>query len=328
MAHFDLPLAELEQYRPRIDEPDGLDAFWERTLAETREFPLDLQLTEVENHLALVTTYDVTYSGFGGTRVKAWLHVPAGAAGPLPAVVEFLGYSGGRGLPHQHMSYALAGYAHLVMDTRGQGWGWRAGDTPDDVPTTTAGAVPGSMTRGIESPETYFYRRVFADAVRAVDAAMAAPLVDPARVAVAGGSQGGGIAIAAAALHPQVAAALVDVPFLCHFPRALTLTDNDPYHEVVRFLARYHEAEEAVMRTLAHVDGAVLAARATAPTLFSVALMDATCPPSTVFAAFNRWGGQDKRIAVYPFNQHEGGDEHHQVRKYAWLAERLRPTAV
>ncbi|WP_129338441.1 acetylxylan esterase [Cellulomonas endophytica] len=322
MAQFDLPLGELEQYRPELAEPADLDAFWSDTLALTRSHPLDLVMEPVDNHLALVTTYDVTFSGFGGTRVKAWLHVPAGTSGPLPGVVEYVGYSGGRGLAHQHVAWAVAGYAQLTMDTRGMGWGGRTGATPDDDPGAGLIAAPGHMTRGILDPATYFYRRVYADAVRAVDAALASGLVDPDRVVVAGGSQGGGIAIAVAALRDDLAGALVDVPFLCHMERAIRVTDNDPYAEVVRYLRRNRDHVDAALRTLSYVDGAVLAPRATAPTLFSVGLMDATCPPSTVFAAFNRWGSTDREIAVYPYNQHDGGDEHHQVRKYDWLAKR------
>ena len=55
--------------------------------------------------------------------------------------------------------------------------------------------------------------------------------------------------------------------------------------------------------------------------MFSVALMDDTCPPSTVFAAFNAWGGEPKEILVYPYNRHEGGQQFHDVRRLAFLHE-------
>ena len=48
------------------------------------------------------------------------------------------------------------------------------------------------------------------------------------------------------------------------------------------------------------------ARRATAPAWFSAALMDEICKPSTVFGAFNAYGGP-KTIDVFPFNNHEGG---------------------
>ena len=61
---------------------------------------------------------------------------------------------------------------------------------------------------------------------------------------------------------------------------------------------------------------------ATAPALWSVALMDLTCPPSTVFAAYNSYGGP-KEIEVYEFNDHEGGDAFQRTRQLAWLAATL-----
>ncbi len=171
------------------------------TLADARAHDLAATFEPVDNHLSVISTLDVTYAGFGGSPVRAWLHLPADRPGPLPAVVEYLGYGGGRGLAHERVLWAAAGYAHLVMDTRGQGSTWAVGDTPDP---DAAGAPfhPGFMTQGILDPATYYYRRVFVDAVRAVEAVRAHHLVDPARVAVTGGSQGGGISIAVAALVP------------------------------------------------------------------------------------------------------------------------------
>lgn len=103
------------------------------------------------------------------------------------------------------------------MDTRGQGSGYSAGDTPD--PAGSEPAYPGYLTRGILDPATYYYRRVFTDAVLAVDAVRELLGVDGSRVAVAGGSQGGGIALAGAGLRDDLAAVLADVPFLSDFRR-------------------------------------------------------------------------------------------------------------
>ena len=129
------------------------------------------------------------------------------------------GYNGGRGLAHEHLSWALAGYAHLVTDTRGQGSRWSVGDTPD--PVGSAPAQPGFTTRGIGDPRDHFYRRVFADAVRAVEAVCSHGAVDPGRVAVTGARQGGGVALAVAALAPELTALMCNVPFLCHIARGV-----------------------------------------------------------------------------------------------------------
>jgi cephalosporin-C deacetylase len=322
MAQYDLPIDELRAYRPALAAPTDLDAFWARTLTEARTHDLDATFTLVDNGLTLVDTYDVTYRGFGGAPVKGWLQLPAGARDPVPAVVKYVGYGGGRGLPHEDLLLAAAGYASLIMDTRGQGSTWSVGETADREADGSP-AHPGSMTKGILDPDSYYYRRVFTDAVRAVEAARVHPAVDGARVAVTGGSQGGGIALAVAALVPDLAGAAPDVPFLCDFPRATTLIDRDPYAEIARYLKAHRDHVDQVFRTLSYFDGAILGRRATAPALFSVALMDQICPPSTVYAAYNAYAG-DKRIVEYPFNDHEGGQAFHDQVKLRWLAERLR----
>lgn len=327
MPIFDLPLAELERYQPDLAEPTDFDEFWSLTLAEARAFDLALDVRPVDAGLPLVDVADVTFAGFGGHPIKAWLLRPAGSAESgevLPAVVGYLGYGGGRGLPVEWLAWANAGYAHLVMDVRGQGSAWSVGgETPD--PVGSAPASPGFMTRGITAPQEYFYRRVMTDAARAVDAVRALPGVDAARVAVAGGSQGGGLALAAAGLVGGLAAVLADVPFLCHYRRAVDVTDSMPYQEIVRYLAVHRDHEAAAFRTLAYHDGVSHARRATAPALFSVGLRDDTCPPSTVFAAYNNYGAlaatrPETQIEVYPFNRHEGGQAFHQRRQMEWLS--------
>ena len=322
MALFDLPLDELRTYRSTAVEPADFDQFWSKTLAETRAHDLDARFERVETGLAAVEVYDVTFAGFGGQPVKGWFVLPAGTTEPLPVVVEFIGYGGGRGQAHSHLLWASAGFAHFVMDTRGQGSGWATGDTPDPVGSTPA--YPGFMTRGIEDPHDYYYRRVFADGVRAVEAARSHPLADATRTAVTGVSQGGGITIAVSGLVPDLVAVAPDVPFLCDFPRALTLTDSNPYREVGNYLKTHRNRIEQARRTLGYFDGVHFAARAGAPALFSTALEDAVCPPSTVFAAFNAYGHQDKAIEVYDFNGHEGGGPFQQAAQLAWLPQRLR----
>jgi cephalosporin-C deacetylase len=319
---FDMPLAELREYRPDRTEPADFDAFWASTLARAREHDLDARFDSFDSGLSTVDTFDVTFSGYGGDRIKGWLQLPRGAQAPLPCVVEFIGYGGGRGLPHEWLLWSAAGYAHLIVDSRGQGSTWRAGDTPDHEPEGGNPQVPGVMTKGILDPETYYYRRLFTDAVRGVETARAHPSVDPGRVVVAGGSQGGGMALAASGLVPDVAAVLTDVPFLCHFRRAIEITDNAPYSEIARYCRTHRDHEERVLTTLSYFDGLNFAARAQAPALFSVALMDFTCPPSTVYAAYNHYAGP-REIRVWKFNDHEGGEAFQQAEQLRYLAARL-----
>ncbi|WP_345713995.1 acetylxylan esterase [Kineococcus glutinatus] len=320
----DVPEAELRAYRSSVTEPAGFAEFWDGTLAEARAAGGGVRLEPVDTGLVTVDVFDVTFPGFAGEPVRAWLRLPAAAlrpAGePLAAVVEFVGYGGGRGEPQENLLWASAGFAHLHVDTRGQGATWSRGDTPDSG--TWGPQVPGVMTRGILAPETYYYRRLFTDAARAVDAARSLDVVDARRVAVHGGSQGGGTAIAAASLVPDVAALSAKVPFLCDFPRAVTITDAHPFREVTDYLATHRDKVERVLHTLAHVDGVNHARRASAPARFTVGLMDAVVPPSTVFAAFNAYAGE-KEIAVWPYNGHEGGAADDDAAALVFLRKHL-----
>jgi cephalosporin-C deacetylase len=317
MAFFDMPIEDLEKYLPQRPEPNDFDSFWARSLATARQYPINARFTPVETGLALLDSFDVSFSGYRGQEIKGWFILPKQRSGKLACVVEYIGYGGGRGYPIDWTLWPAAGYAHFVMDTRGQGSSWRRGDTADigegDTPQ-----YPGFMTRGVFSPETYYYRRVFTDAVRAVEAARTHPDVDSNRIVVKGGSQGGGITIAVAGLVGDIAAAMPDVPFLCHYKRAVSIVDTMPYGEIRQFLKSHRDKGETVFRTLSYFDGMNFAARAKAPALFSVGLMDFTCPPSTVYAAYNHYAGA-KEIAVYDYNDHEGGGSDQARRHLQYL---------
>lgn len=320
MAFIDLPLAQLEQYVPESTEPADFDAFWHQTLTDARSFELGVKFDPYDAGLTAQDVYDVTFAGFGGHPIRAWLLIPKHRSGPVPCVVEYLGYGGGRGFPTTHTLISSAGFAHLIMDTRGQGSAWQRGDTPD------AGAngepqFPGFLTRGLSSPHQHYYRRVFTDAVRAVEAARSHPDID-GRIVVSGGSQGGGISLAVSGLVSDLTGVWADQPFLCDYQRASTITDSMPYAEIARYLSQHSDQVDRSFSTLAYVDGVNFAPRANAIAHFSVGLMDAVCPPSTIYAAYNRYAAE-KSITIYQFNGHDSGGAHGLREKISWLHERF-----
>ena len=320
MPFFDMPLEQLQTYKPERHEPTDFDAFWQQTLDDVCQIPLNPQFEWIDYGLKLVDIYDVTYAGYGGQPVKGWFALPKDRGGPLPCVVQYIGYGGGRDFGFEHLLWPNMGYAFFIMDTRGQGSAWSPGHTAD-IPVEGANPFyPGFMTQGILDPRTYYYRRVFTDAVRAIETVLARDEIDSSRIALTGGSQGGGITIAAGALYPEAQVIMPDVPFLCHYQRAISITDSAPYSEITNFLKRHRDQVKQVHTTLGYFDGVNFAARINAQALFSVGLMDMICPPSTVYAAYNHLQGE-KDMRVYAYNNHEGGGSFQTYEKMKYLRE-------
>jgi cephalosporin-C deacetylase len=314
----DLPLEELREYRPDVAEPEDFDAFWAERIAEARALGGDATFAPIHTPLKHAEVLDVTFPGHAGDAVKGWLMIPRDVEPGRPLVVEYVGYGGGRGHPLDWLPLVSAGHPHFVMDTRGQGGGWRGADTPDPG-DAGAPATPGFMTRGVADPRTYYYTRLYVDAVRAVDAVRTHPVAQGRPLATAGASQGGALALAAAAHAGDVAATLPDVPFLAHLRRAVQITDAKPFGELIDYGSVHPDRVEAVFATLAYIDAVNHARRGAARALFSVGLIDEITPASTVFAAYNHYAGP-KEIAVYPFNGHEGGGTRHRLAQLAFLA--------
>ena len=321
---IDKPLAELELYKPSLTRQHDFDAFWAQTLNESTDQPLNATLEEVRYLVERITVYRVHYDGFGpATRIAGWYLVPKDqyrleSEGRTPTIVQYHGYSGGKGVPGSYLHWALQGYCVFTVDTRGQ-----TGDTPDNA-HYSSGSFIGYMTKGIDHPSTYYYRYVYMDCVRAVDFLRTCPEVGS--IALTGGSQGGGLTLATAALARDkgVVAAMPDVPFLCHFERAVEVCLNGPYQELVNLWKMRPRAVQDHYRTLSYFDCMNLASRITCPILMSVALLDTMCPPSTGFAVYNHLTSTEREMRVYPYNEHEGGGAIHEEEKYRFVRKYFR----
>ncbi|WP_245991328.1 acetylxylan esterase [Bogoriella caseilytica] len=315
-----MPLEELWRHRAPRTCPADFEDFWNQTIESARQAAQPADLRREASPVSTVLIENLTFSGYAGDPIQAQIVRPTTSA-PAPAVLQFLDYGEGAGLPGERLHWASCGYVSVIMDSRGQGTRLTAGHTAD--PHGTGPSVPGFMTRGILDPETFYYRRLYTDALRLVDAVAELPFVDASRIAVTGRGQGGSLALAAAALHRRVAAAMPCAPLLCDAGRSIVITPQPPITEITRFLSVHHGREPEVLRTLAYTDGAELAYRVTIPTYMSTSLMDGVAMPSTAFAAFHNLASQDKSLEVYEHNAHEGGGYRHWLRQVEWLRERF-----
>ena len=318
MASVDWPYEKLVDYTPELTKKSDFDAFWDKNLAESQSIPLNAEFTELEDSLPGAKVYDVAFDGADGVRVRGWLMAPLAQDKPLPTVVQFIGYTGGRDYPHALAAHVLNDFCALIMDSRGMG-----GNTGLRL-DTSHGAQSGFITHGILSKDEYFYRQFYLDTVRAVDAVAARAEVDEKKICAIGGSQGGALSISCASLSDKVVAMAPDVPWLSHFKRSVDIAVG-PYEEITNFMKRFPQHIDQAFDTLSYFDNMNLVARTQVKdAYYSVGLWDAICPPSTVYASYNHLPeGINKSIEVYPYNGHEGGGNLHQQRKLKWLRDTL-----
>ncbi len=127
-------------------------------------------------------------------------------------------------------------------------------------------------------------------------------------VGALGGSQGGALTLACAALEPRIKRAAPRFPFLCDFKRVWDMDLGEmAYEELQYFFKKFdptHEREEEIFTTLGYIDLQFLAPRIKAEVLLGTGLMDTICPASTQFAMYNKIKAH-KEMIVYPDFGHE-----------------------
>lgn len=304
MPLIDKPLAELKTYDGTNPCPNDMDAFWDRSLAEMRALDPKVELRPAAFEARGVECFHLFFTGVGGSRVHAKYLRPKGAKQKLPAVLLFHGYSGRSGDWFDKLAWVSQGFVVAALDCRGQ-----AG-LSEDLGAVRGGTLRGHIVRGLDdSPEKLAFRQIYLDTAQLARIVMSLPEVDPTRVGAAGGSQGGGLTLACAALEPSVKLAASIYPFLCDYKRVWEMDlAKDAYQEIREFFRWFdprHEREDEIWTRLGYIDCQHLAKRIRAEILMFTGLMDTVCPPSTQFAAYNKIVSK-KRMILYPDFAHEG----------------------
>ncbi len=316
MPSIDMPLERLRDYKPSLYRENDFESFWDDTVSAALKQPLNAELIPYNLPAKGIDTYAVRFDGFGGGRIAGWYMRPS-SNGKYPGVCCYHGYSGRGQRPLDLLNLAAQGMCVLSMDCRGQN------GQSQDAMAYPEGHVSGWMTAGIRTPSTYYYRYVYADALRALELLARREEVDEDRLAVTGGSQGGGISLAVAALTDRLQLALPDIPFLCDFRRSIAITPAGPYPEIITFLKTFPHLHDEVVQTLSYFDNLNLAPWIKCRTVISNCLCDDICPPSSIFAVFHHIAAE-KHMEIYPYHKHEIPYEHAEVR-FRELVNVLRP---
>ena len=304
MPMLDMPLHELKTYMGTNPCPEDLDLFWDKAVAELEQIEPQVKLERAAFQARNADCYDMWFTGVGGARVYAKLLKPKNIRTKAPAVVHFHGYTGSSGDWLDKLAYVNEGFVIAAMDCRGQG------GKSQDSGSPLGNTQHGHIIRGLEEgPEALLYRSIFADTAQLARIVMSMEDVDETRVAAVGGSQGGALAFACAALTPKLNRAAVQYPFLSDYQRVweMDMTER-AYAELKGFFRLFdlqHKMEREYFRRLGYIDIHNLAHRVQAQVLWGIGLMDNSCPPSSQFAAYNRLACK-KEMRIFPDFGHEG----------------------
>jgi cephalosporin-C deacetylase len=303
MPAIDMPLEQLKDYQGINPKPSDFDAYWERALEEMRAVDPQIELVPSEFQVPFAECFDLYFTGVRGARIHAKYIRPSNVPGPHPAVLQFHGYSGSSGYWQDKLGYAALGYSLFSLDCRGQG------GYSEDTGGVKGTTLNGHIIRGLsDGPDQLLFRHMFLDTAQLAGIAMDMPEVDPERVMAVGGSQGGALTIACAALEPRISKLAPVFPFLSDYKRVWQMDlAKDAYAELRAYFRHFdpqHKREDEIFERLGYIDIQHLAPRIKGEVLFGTGLMDTICPPSTQFAVYNKITAA-KQMEIYPDFGHE-----------------------
>lgn len=302
MPVLDKPLSELRTYPGINPKPADFDDYWARALAELDAVAPEPELIPCDVLGAKgVETFDLYFRSVGGARIYAKYLRPQQPARPGPGLLLFHGYSGHSGDWQDKLPFVGQGMAVAALDCRGQG------GRSEDPGGVRGNTFQGHIIRGLdESPDKLLFRQIFLDTVQLARVLSGFPEVT--ELACMGGSQGGALSIACAALEPRIRRCVSLFPFLSDYKRVWEMDlAKEAYQELRNYLRLFdplHQRKEEIFNILGYIDVHHLAPRIQARVLMALTLMDNVCPPSTQFAVYNNISA-DKDAMIYQDFGHE-----------------------
>lgn len=308
-----------EKIQPTQKEPADFDAFWTAGKAALAKLPVDAKVSLLPDYgNALVDCYHVNLqnvgTGSGASRLYGVMCEPK-AAGKYPALLSVPG-AGVR--PYRGLAeMAARGMITLQIGIHG-------------VPVTMdqsvydslgAGALSGYMTYGLESKDRYYYRRVYLGCVRANDFLVSHPKWDGSNLAVTGGSQGGALSIVTAGLDPRVKGLAAYYPALSDVTGYLEGRAGGWPHMFREPAGFFYNRTAEKIETSRYYDVVNFAKRVKVPGLYTWGFNDETCPPTTMYSAYNVIPGEKKLMLAVETGHNNVPEQVAEVN--SWLVKML-----
>lgn len=302
MPGTDMPLKQLEAYTGSYPAERDFGDFWKKALRRVSDMKTDIRQEKLNFAQKNLEYYRITIKAADGCLLSAKYIRPAKKE-EHPLMIQFHDYPMASRSWFHLSRYAAIGYGVLAPDCRGQGGASEAG---------FAGKGPtayGPLFVGLEDkPENMYLYHLFEDALLWIEASKKLDGVKADKISLYGEGQGGALALAGSAMHPEIRKCAAHYPMLCDYYRIWEKDFDKGAYEGLRYFFRWHdplhEREDEIFRKLSYFDVKNFAPMIQAYTLVSTGLQDVVSPPSAQFAIVNNLKCRKKHL-VYPKHGHE-----------------------
>lgn len=298
---YDKSIKEMIEHVPETNIPKDLKEYWDKQLKTIEKTELNYTLKKLDFPDDRVEVFLLSFISLNNDTIYGYYARPVNdSTDTVDLVLQYHGYN-----------WAMDGDLMSVVDAAHKGnHSYKMlvrGQQMSEDSTPTFGSPVGFLTKGIEAKENYYYRYVYLDlvlSIKVLDNILNA--YSNVRYIATGGSQGGALALVAAALSPiKIDAVIATHPFLSDFRRSVRITPEGPYHEISEYLKRNsHVDREEIFNNLDYFDVTSLSTLIECPVLLGIGLVDDIVAPSTTFGVYNVINGK-KYIEVYPEFAHE-----------------------
>ncbi len=298
---------DVENIDTPLTRPDDFAGFWQQRKKGLAGVQPEYRVTKSDRSTGELDVFLVEMRSYGNVRIRGWYTVPR-KNGPFAAILSVPGYGG-----DMRPNFDRTHVATLALNIRGHG------NSKEDLD-------PGDREYMFidfdpRRPEDYIYTGAFMDCLRGIDFLASRPEIDATRIGVEGGSQGGGLSFATAALDDRVCFCAPDIPWLGDWA-GYQMTAHWPRENYDKLLKSFPGlTADDILAFLSYFDTMNMAEWISCPVLMSVGLQDNVCPPRISFSPYNNVQ-TEKEYRVYPFAGHSTRHQHGKY-KNSWMARML-----
>lgn len=277
--------------------------FWDKAKADLAKVAPEYKLTKIDSkstskrNVYLVEMKSVDDGDGSPVTIRGYYAEPV-AAGTYPVIITQNGYDSDATIPA--LNFCPNGdqnsdWIELNLSVRGQ-----VINNRDD----NENKYGDWFAYNFGDKDTYYYRGAYMDVIRGIDFIASREKAQQDNIFMMGGSQGGALTIAGAALDTRVKAIAPSIQFMGDFPDYFKV-GAWPVSVAKKQQAEKNISDEDMYKFLSYFDTKNLAPYITCPVTTAMGLQDPVCPPHTNFAPYNNLKVSDKQYVVNADCKHQ-----------------------